>query len=232
MLFEPVVMEKTSRSERIVEQIRSLIREGKLNPGDKLPPERELAQILNVSRTSVREAIKTLATMGLLVIKKGLGVYIIETNVESILNGVTNALVVKEDEIAQLFEVRMILETQAVTWAVERASDIEVENILSIVKTAKEQIVDNTINAEIAREYDAKFHQAIIEASHNSILMIILQSLVCLLEKMREKTLSVPGRAVQSIFDHEQIAVAIANRDKKKARETMFRHIESVERSL
>ncbi|MHB8987023.1 MAG: FadR/GntR family transcriptional regulator [Eubacteriales bacterium] len=231
-MFEPVVMEKANRSQRIVLQIQALISKGKLKPGDKLPPERELAQMLNVSRTSVREAIRTLSTMGLLAIKKGLGVFITEANVEYILGNITESLVIKEDEIAQLFEIRMVLETQAVCWVVDRASDREVENILNIVKTAKEQIVDSMINEETARECDAKFHQGIMEATHNSILMVINQSIMHLLEKMRDKTLSIPGRAVQSIYDHERIAVAIVGRDKEKACELMRLHIESVENSI
>ena len=90
-LFEPVVEEHHSRAQRIVAQLRRLMVEGKLKPGDRLPPERELARQLNVSRTSLREAVKILSAMGLLSIQQGRGVFVTEANMEALLRALRSS---------------------------------------------------------------------------------------------------------------------------------------------
>lgn len=228
-ILQPVVTEKTSRSERIVMQIRELIADGKLKTGDKLPPERELAGIFNVSRTSVREAIKTLATMGLVEIKKGHGVFIRQATLDSIISNVADALIVSKEEIKQLFEIRKVLETQAAAWAAERATDEEIKEILQIIQEVKSL---KKLDLSLAMEYDARFHDKIIMASHNSVLLKMMSGLFDVLEKARTQTAIIPGRAAKSINDHEAIASAIARRDAKSASEAMYAHIESVQQTM
>lgn len=227
--FQPVVTEKTSRSERIVLQIRELIASGKLKTGDKLPPERELAGIFNVSRTSVREAIKTLATMGLIEIKKGHGVFVREATLDSIINNVADALVLSKEEMKQLFEIRKVLETQAAAWAAERATEEEIEDIIQLIQEVKSQ---KKLDLALARDYDARFHTKIIMASHNNVLLKMMSGLFDVLDKVRTKTAIVPGRAAKSINDHEAIANAISERDAQKASEAMYKHIESVQQTM
>lgn len=230
--FQPVVTENTSRSERIVSQIKSLMLEGKLKPGDKLPPERELAEIMNVSRTSVREAIKTLSAMGLAVIRKGHGVFVGEVSLESVINRVSDALIIKKDELEQLFEVRKVLETNAARWAAERATEDEISRLSNLVSEAKIACEKPDPRVGEIINYDKVFHNAVIEASHNSVLAMVNNGLLEALSKVREKTMRVPGRVVQSILDHEEIARAISARDGKRASEAMYAHIESVEKSI
>lgn len=230
--FLPVVTENTSRSERIVSQIKSLMLEGKLKPGDKLPPERELAEVMNVSRTSVREAIKTLSAMGLVVIRKGHGVFVSEANLESVINRVGDALIIKKDEIEQLFEIRKVLETQAAHWAAERATGEEIQYINKLVLEAKAACDHPDTRTEVITNHDKMFHNAVIEASHNNVLAMINSGLLGALSKVRAKTMTLPGRVSQSILDHEEIARAIMARDGNRASKAMYDHIESVERSI
>lgn len=230
--FQPVVTENASRSERIVSQIKTLVLEGKLKPGDKLPPERELAEIMNVSRTSVREAIKTLSAMGLVVIRKGHGVFVGEVNLESVINRVSDALIIKKDEFEQLFEIRKVLETNAARWAAERATEEEISYINKLVKEAKTACENPDAKVEEITNYDKVFHNAVIEASHNSVLAVVNSGLLEALAKVREKTVRLPGRVAQSILDHEEIARAITAKDGNRASEAMYAHIESVEKSI
>jgi len=230
--FKPVVTETTSRSERIVSQIKSLLIEGKLSPGDKLPPERELAEIMNVSRTSVREAIKTLAAMGLVAIRKGHGVFVQEASLGSVINRVGDALIIKNDELEQLFEIRKVLETQAARWAAERATEEEIAFIKRLVLEAKDACENPNPGDEVISNHDKAFHNAVIEASHNNVLAMVNTGLLGALGKVRAKTMTVPGRVVQSVLDHEDIAGAIAARDITRASKAMYDHIESVERSI
>lgn len=230
--FQPVVTENKSRSERIVSQIKSLMLEGKLKPGDKLPPERDLAEIMNVSRTSVREAIKTLSAMGLVVIRKGHGVFIGEANLESVINKVGDALIIKKNEIEHLFEVRKVLETQAAQWAAERATEDEINHIYKLVLEAKKASENPDAKVKAFTNHDKAFHNAVIEASHNNVLAMVNNGLLEALAKVRAKTMTVPGRLIQSVLDHEEIAKAIMARDGQRAGKTMYDHIESVERSI
>ncbi|MFZ5642630.1 MAG: FadR/GntR family transcriptional regulator [Bacillota bacterium] len=229
--FQPVVTEKSNRSERIVSQIKNLMYEGTIRPGDKLPPERELAEIMNVSRTSVREAIKTLSAMGLVSIKKGHGVFVSEANLGSVINRMGDALILKRDEIDQLFEIRKVLETQAAQWAAERATYEEMQALKELVEEAKEACNSDT-NPEIVTTHDTRFHNTVVEASHNNVLGMVMSGMLEALGKVRQKTMRVPGRIVQSVLDHEEIVKAIMKRDGEAARRAMYNHIESVERSI
>lgn len=230
--FQPVVTENRSRSERIVSQIKNLMFEGKLKPGDKLPPERELAEVMNVSRTSVREAIKTLSAMGLVIIRKGHGVFIDEANLGTVINKVGDALILKKEEVEQLFEIRKVLETQAAHWTAERATDEEIGFINKLVSEAKEACRRPDMCADIITSHDTKFHNAVMEASHNSVLGMVMGGLLEALAKIRARTVMLPGRVTQSILDHEEIAKAISARDGNKASMAMYKHIESVEKSI
>lgn len=230
--FQPVVTENRSRSERIVSQIKRLMYDGKLQPGDKLPPERELAEIMNVSRTSVREAIKTLAAMGLVIIRKGHGVFVVEASLGTVINNVGDALVLKKEEVEQLFEIRKVLETQAAHWAAERATGEEIEYLYRLVAEAKAACKDPDTNMEIITTHDTTFHNAVIEASHNSVLGMVMSGLLGALAKVRARTMSLPGRVSQSILDHEEIVKAVMSREGKKASKAMLNHLESVERSI
>ncbi|NHM28790.1 FadR family transcriptional regulator [Desulfofundulus sp. TPOSR] len=231
-MFVPVVSENTNRSQRIVAQIRSLVAEGKLKPGDRLPPERELAQLMNVSRTSVREAIQILATMGMVTIKKGQGIFIAQNDATSLMNTLGELLVVKKDEIKDLLEVRKVLETQAVSLAVERASDEELLTLREIVEDALARITTNEVDPAYAREHDARFHGAIFSFTRNHVLIAIVSSLYHVYDRMRSRTTTIPGRAIQSIKDHQRIMEAISRRDKDAAVQAMLEHIQSVERAL
>ncbi|AGK99695.1 FadR/GntR family transcriptional regulator [Desulfoscipio gibsoniae] len=226
-----MVTEKTSRAQRIVDQIRDLIASGKLQTGDKLPPERELADIFNVSRTSVREAIRILETMGLVEIKKGHGVFAKKATLDSVLSNAADALVLSNKEMKQLFEIRKVLETQAAAWAAERASETEIEEIKTIIKEVK-FLNKQKLDIAVANQYDKKFHAAVIEASRNDVLVKIMSGLFDTLDKARVKTAIIPGRALMSINDHEAISSAICERNPQKAKQAMYDHIESVEKTM
>lgn len=232
MVFEPVVLENQNRSQRIVAQIRDLISSGTLKPGDKLPSERELAIKLNVSRVSLREAFKTLAAMGLVEVKRGQGVFILETNMETVISQFAGMLLFKKDEVLQLFEVRKTMEVQAVRWASERAGQDEIKQLLQLVNEAKSHVKDSSVDYEVARRHDVLFHETIFKAAKNVVLIRVMNSLLDIFEEARTKTLAIPGRAAKSIYDHDRIAEAIACRDADKAGQEMYKHIEDVENSI
>lgn len=229
--FRPVVTERANKSQRIVTQIRQLLVDGKLKIGERLPPERELARVFNVSRTSVREAIKTLSGLDYVVIKKGSGVFVKEALLDSYIDSVAGTLIISRDEVSMIFEIRKVLETQAAAWASLRATETELEELAGLIKEVS-SIDPKKISAGVAREYDKKFHSAIIRMSHNDVLARIISGMFDILDRIRLKTAELPGRAAQSINDHSAIVRAITLRDPEKASQAMYDHLESVETTL
>ncbi|MCG8400753.1 MAG: FCD domain-containing protein [Firmicutes bacterium] len=227
--FQTVGTEKTNCSETIVIQVTELMAAGKLKAGDKLPSERELAGIFNVSRTLARKAIKKLAGLGLAEIKKNHGVFVREVAPEAVNGNVAGALNMGGAETSQLFEIRKVLETQAAAWAAARATGEEIEALAQLVGEAKAK---PKLDLALVRDCDERFHDTIVKASHNIALYQMMSGLSVFMHKMRTKTVIIPGRAAQSVEDHQAIARAIGGRNAARASEAMYEHIKSVQDAM
>jgi len=230
--FYPVVDEKSSKSQKIVSQIRQLFSDGKIKPGEKLPSERELAVVFNVSRTSVREAIRTMAALDLVEIKVGCGVFVKEAMLHSVMNNAAHTLVISQDEVRSLFEIRRVLETRAAAWAALRASEEEIAYLADLVMEARISVKSKKNDIDTASIYDKRFHSTVLSISQNQVLVKIMSGIFDVLDRVRIRSATVPGRVAQSINDHEEIAEAIAARDPERAMGAMFVHIDSVEKSI
>lgn len=230
--FYPVVDEKSSKSQKIVSQIRQLFADGTLKPGEKLPSERELAIVFNVSRTSVREALRTMAALDLVEIKVGCGVFVKEAMLHSVMNNAAHTLVISQDEVRSLFEIRRVLETRAAAWAALRASEEEIAYLAGLVKEARISVKSKKNDIDTASIYDKRFHSTVLSISQNQVLVKIMSGIFDVLDRVRIRSATVPGRVAQSINDHEEIAEAIAARDPERAMEAMYVHIDSVEKSI
>lgn len=217
-LFRPVATEQAYIPQKIVSQIRGLILNGRLKAGDKLPPVPKLAKSFNVSRNSVREAIIVLTTMGLVEIKTGQGVFIKEItldSIDSLLDDVADLLVLRQDQMKEILEIRKLLEPQAAAWAAKRANVEEIDEL-----------------SRLANTYDDKFHAAIMRASHNEILEKIILSILDNLAQAYTNTTILSNLKEKYVNDHKEIALAISRRDSEKARHLMHEHISSMEKNI
>lgn len=231
-MFEPIAQNLSLR-DQIVQDILVKIEEGAISVGDRLPPERDLAISFNVSRTTVRDALRTLVGLGVLSIQHGKGIFVQGGEGMAIGNALWTPLIVKPDTIAALFEVRKTMETAAAGWAAARASLVHKEQLLRLVEDVKTHVTDtNRVDPVTAALSDQAFHTTLIIASHNPIAGRLMTNLLDLLEEVRKKSLSIPGRAWKSILDHERIAQAIMAGDEPAAQEAMMAHLTSVERSV
>ena len=212
-------IKKTRLYEEMVEQLHQLIDDGKLKAGDRLPSERELAETFRVSRSSVREAIKTLENERLVVTRPGSGTFITAVDVEAIIPPLASLLSRGKDALIDLFEMRRL---------VERATPADILQLKKICAAQEQQIKRGTS----AVESDAAFHLTIGQATHNSALQRLVASIVEILKPMREKSLQTPGRAHKSLASHREILVAIERHDPEQARQAMQRHIEAVEHNV
>lgn len=166
MEFSPI---KTKRLyEEIVEQIKRMLTDGKLKPGDRLLPERDLAEQFKVSRASVREAIRTLEMLGIIDIRPGEGTFIRDTETDAIIRPLAMFLAVERSSLLDMFEMRRIFETATARLAAQRATQEEVDQIEAMLENMRERL--NVQDPARGEEFDAAFHYAVAEATHNSLL--------------------------------------------------------------
>ena len=221
-------VKRTRKPEEIVSQILKLVRDGALKPGDRLPPERELAQQMNVSRASVREAMRLMDVQGLVIIRPGAGTFITEDTVEVIVQAFSSLLSGPTSAARDIFEMRLILEPQVVSLAAERASDADIRRMQEILEQQEADISDGGTGVE----FDSEFHFAIAQATKNSALIAVTHAMSDLLSQSRDSALLSPERSNQSLQSHRRILETIRDRQSKSAEEAMHRHIADIDRRV
>ena len=218
------VIRRNKVYEEVAKQIERLILQ-KLQPGDKLPSERELAEVLQVSRSSIRDAIRSLELMGLVEPRQGAGTIVRELSAESLVNPFANALKRRQELVSELLDFRKMLEPPLAARAATHASPDEISEMEEIL-----QRQEGTLShGEAAIAEDAEFHYSIALASGNSIVLKVLDILMDLLRDTRERSLQLKGRPERSLAGHRRILAAIKRHDAEAAKNAMRRHIEDVE---
>ena len=209
----------------IVRQIRGLIADGQLKSGDRLPPERDLAERFRVSRTSVREALRALESLGLIEIRAGEGTYVREVSVEALIEPLALVILTQREAIAELYEARRLLEPAIAALAARRASREEVAEMTRVLdEQAREVEAGRTGLAQ-----DAAFHSVLSHSTHNRAIARIVTTVMDLLTQTRDESLHTPGRPHRSHQDHRRILAAIEARDETAAQQAMLDHLVAVE---
>jgi len=225
MEFRPIKAKKIY--EEIVEQIRQLMADGELKPGDKLLPERELADRLQVSRASVREAIRALEMMGFVEIKPGDGTFVRDTNADDIIQPLAMFLAVEKSSLLEMFEIRRIFESATAGLAAERASAEEVTQIGNLLEKMKESF--NIKDSEKGEELDIAFHYAVADATHNALLIRLFRTLTedfSVSVSVARRQLYIQADNAQKILDHHSsIYEAIKAHNPKAASQAMREHL-------
>lgn len=229
-MFEPV-SDNVSLRDRIVQRILQKIEEAELGPGHRLPSERDLAQEFRVSRTTVRDAMRTLAGLGVVSVQHGRGIFLQGGHGVALGNALWDPIVGRGSTVSTLFEVRRTMETAAAAWAAERAPIEQRNALVALVQRAKGG-GPTAFDLNTATVLDRAFHSAVISASGNPIAARIMLNLLDLLEEVRQRTATIPGRLWVSILEHEKIAEAILARDSVYAAEQMLSHLTSVEEDI
>jgi GntR family transcriptional repressor for pyruvate dehydrogenase complex len=210
----------------IVRQIRSLVADGQLKSGDRLPPERDLAERFRVSRTSVREALRALESTGLVEIRAGEGAFVRQVSIEALVEPLAVVILTEREAIADLYEARRLLEPPIAALAARRATPDEIAELARILDDqAREVAAGRTGIAQ-----DAAFHSALAHSARNRAITRIVTTLMDLLAQTREESLHTPGRPQRSHQDHRRILAAIQARDEAGARQAVLDHLVAVER--
>jgi GntR family transcriptional regulator, transcriptional repressor for pyruvate dehydrogenase complex len=218
------VVRRNKVYEEVAKQIERLIL-NKLHPGDKLPSERELAETLRVSRSSIRDAIRSLELMGRVEPRQGTGTIVREASSESVVNPFASALKRRRELVSELLDFRRMLEPPLAARAATHASADEIAEMEEILRRQEEK----QRQGDSAVSEDAEFHYSVALASDNSVVLKVLDILMDLLRDTRERSLQVEGRAQKSLAGHHRILAAIKRHDAEAAKSAMRRHIEDVE---
>jgi GntR family transcriptional repressor for pyruvate dehydrogenase complex len=213
--------------EQIAEQIEQRILSGELHQGDRLPTERELAEQFQASRTAVREAMKILAQRGLIEMRPGRGTIVIDGAHQALQNSIGLVLKLNLREVGgseNLVEVREILETQIAALATTRAT----EQDIAAMQEAIRQMDENIENADAFIDADNRFHEALALATHNTLILLLLNSIVHLLSEQRKLIFSTEGGPQRGQFHHRRILDAVTAHDPDAACNAMRAHLHQV----
>jgi GntR family transcriptional repressor for pyruvate dehydrogenase complex len=221
--FEAVRKER--RYEQVAEQIQKLIAQGQLKPGDRLPPERELATRFGVARSSIRDAVRTLEVMGILEPRQGAGTVVRDLSADSLVVPLATVLVRKRELVSELLDVRRMLEPGLAARAAKNATVEEVLQLEDILRRQAEKMG----RGQPTIEEDSEFHYAIGRAARNSVVLKVLDVLMDLLRESRARSLQAPGRPERSYAGHMRVLRAIKRRDPAAAEKAVRKHLEEIE---
>lgn len=214
--------------EEVAEYLKQQIITGVYRPGDRLPSLRQLGEMLGVGQSTVREAVGSLKTMGLVSIRQGEGTFVTRFNPEQILSSFEAMQPATEQDILDLLEVRKIIEAGVVKLAAERRTDDDLRQIEQALLAMEQALTDG----RLGEEADFSFHYCLALASKNPMLQSVMQSMEETMRKTlkasREKLFRKPGNAERLLSEHQQIYTAIANRNTSQAEQAMLFHINGV----
>lgn len=207
--------------EELERKLGDYIHEASLQVGDRLPTERDLAERLQVSRASVRQAIVALEVKGVVEVRHGDGMYLRRPQGigESLLK-----LLERRQRLPEVLEAREALECKLAELAAKRRTDADIQAIAIALEHMAEEIARGSIGAE----GDAEFHGAIAVASHNAVLAHLMDALAEPIHETRIESLSEPGRPPRSLAAHQRIAEAISAKQPRAATLAMQDHLKLV----
>ncbi|UCB46074.1 MAG: FadR family transcriptional regulator [Spirochaetota bacterium] len=209
-------------SHEVANQIKTLIRNEKLKPGDKLPNEMELTKLFGVSRSTVREAVKSLISQNIIEIIRGRGTFVSQNpGISSDPLGLD--FVLDEDLHLSLIEVRLIIEPAVARLAAERGTPLDIERIGRFIH----EMEDIVGRHEVGIGTELEFHRSIAEATENPVIMRIIPVIMDAIVKTYSDAPRTSDEHRQALLEHIKIYEGIKERDPEKAFQAMRRHIEN-----
>jgi GntR family transcriptional repressor for pyruvate dehydrogenase complex len=215
----------TDRTRQVVNHIRALLEKGALQPGDKIPPERELARTLKISRASLRTGIGYLVAMGVMSVRHGVGTFIKDGPAEFSRASLGLMGALYGFQFWQMFEARLIIESSLAALAAERGKE-EHHAVMA------EQVADMFASADDPAEFlkhDVLFHRVIAKASGNPILAAIIETITTAMYEKRRKTVQRAHYLRDMAEMHREIFRAIRAHDPAQARKLMEHHLQTAE---
>lgn len=222
------IKKKNRLYHEVVNEIFSSISQENLKPGDKLPSERTIAESLEVSRTTVKEAISVLEANGIVTIRPGVGVFLVNQTKKVIQQEMIDAVIPNQQNLSELIELRQAIEGDAAYYAAERITKrqrIDLENRYKALKQAE-------LNGELAIEEDYAFHKVIWTAANNGmmadLMKVISKKVYFFIQQNRMETMLQPAEIQVVMEEHRLIYEAIMKNDALSAKKAMWEHLHSI----
>ncbi len=224
-------LDKQRAYQMILQQFRESVINGEFKPGQKLPPERELAAFYKVSRATIRETFRALETHDIIEVKHGNGAYVRPKKLQILIEDLSTLKNIKNSYIYEILEFRLIIESGCAALAADRATSEDLDMISKYLEEmAKAETVESGLIADLG------FHFAVAKASHNSILIGTMDTLCDSIKESIKTTRShrfaQPGRNEETLNSHKKIFLAIASRDAELAGKLMKELIAGVRKEL
>ena len=214
-------IDRAGITELVVQRIKELLERGELKAGSRLPPERELADMLHISRPSLRTALKALSVMGIINAKPGAGTYIAESLPEVFTEPMRFMTLINNTSDEEMFETRLIIEAGLAELAAERASDEDIKALNTEIEGMRTSLDD----PENYLKHDVRFHQAIARAANNKLMSGVMDTVAQLLFHLRRQTIARASDLDEAIDWHQKIVEAMKKHDSKRAKEMLSGHL-------
>jgi GntR family transcriptional repressor for pyruvate dehydrogenase complex len=220
-------IERASVAEQVAKRILEMVRTKSLKPGDQLPPERELATYMQVSRPSLREALRGLQILGVLSMRQGGGIYVTALEASDLLGPLQFLITLDSENLNSLYESRRMIDGSIARMAVERIQPSQIASLHALVRV-QEGLIGDSIGFRLS---DTEFHETIAAATGNPFLVTISHSLYVLGMEYRRIAAATPGVLMRSLEEHRIILAALEARDADATEAAMQAHLLSVHHS-
>ena len=227
MVFKPIKKRKRVY-ETIIQQIKDAIANGSFKPGDKLPSERAFAEMLGVSRTSVKEAVTVLASSGIITVRPGVGMFINQDSEQKLLFKFSQILGDSDSDFMHLLELRQAVEGDAAYYAASRMSEEQRAKLDDIYN----QLLEKQRNGEIGLKEDFEFHYTIVEATNNPVMLqvfnLVADKIRATVQRSRELSITDRALNLQVMLEHAKIYEFIMKEDPEASRKAMWEHHQGI----
>jgi GntR family transcriptional repressor for pyruvate dehydrogenase complex len=218
---------RATLSEQVAVQIAERISGGKWKPGAKLPSESALCRTFGVGRSTLREALKSLAFVGLVRMRAGEGTFVAEGPSKFLKHILSQGLLTNEKDMTDLCETRILLETELAALCAQRAGEPDLNSLQQIILRMERSLLEGGKNF---LDLDLEFHMRIAEYSQNKVLGQLLSTIRGLLEEVIVKSIQIPGSLALALEQHRKILEPLRRHDVRKARAAMRDHLKTFER--
>jgi len=219
--FQPV--SRATLSEQVASQIADMISSGHIKPGQKLPSENQLRNLLHVGRSTLREALKSLAFVGMVRTQPGKGVFVAEGPSKSVERFLRHGLMSTEKDVSDLVHARVLIETELAILCAQHRTDEDLQRLECLLSEMQRSVQGS---AEEFVERDVEFHFAIAQGSQNRVLSQFLRTIRLLLKQyILLGAKQVPGATAVAVEEHRKVFEAIKQGNPRQARAAMQRHL-------
>lgn len=217
---------RISQIDLVIDQLKEYFLSDLILEGEKLPNEKRLCEMLNVGRSTIREAIKVLQVMGYVKIYPGRGAFLVHKKLNNVEISTLQWLSENKPRVQDIVEIRVPMEKLSVKLAIERGSQESIDRI-DQCRIAYEQALELKRYQELAK-LDAEFHQAIFEATGNDLLIALSKIIMLSFADFRMYSFSIRGHAANAVIPHREISQAILDHDVELAQLQMVRHLNKI----